>query len=540
MPSQNNAGRRKISLGIKLAVPVVVMLGVVCMVIGISTFIQSKACDIRDRSIVYATKASEMKWQVVQVQQWMTDVAATRGEDGLTDGLGMTKLHADGFLNNLADYRQFFQDSGDAESLNTLDGLESAFLAFVETGREMTAAYMSNGTEAGNKMMRPFDSTADRLAEALDPFIKAQTTQLEEANHSVVQATWLLNVSVLAGGGMAVLLTAWLAWSVNRSISGPIGRIVTELMEGSSHVTAAANSIATASSSLAMGTSRQAAAIEETSARIQEMSAQTRQNAAAADKARTMAGVGRSSADKGMESVARMSQAIVDIKKSADQSAKIVRTIDEIAFQTNLLALNAAVEAARAGDAGKGFAVVAAEVGQLAHRAADAARGSGEMIRQAVEHAGRGVELTSLVDASLSAISSSTRDADGAVEEIAAANQEQALGIEQINMAMAEMGSITQQTAATAEETACASVELSAQAKALDNMVHQLMSIVGGRASQAMVSGYRADPEDSPAHGNPRDGMCVDPARAPHATPPRTDFRRPSPSRQVRPSDNIR
>ena len=402
------AGRGKVSLGIKLAVPVVVLLGVVGMVIGISMFIQNKACDIRDRNVVFAMKAAEMKYQVVQVQHWLTDVAATRGEDGLIEGFDRARQHHNVFLTNLAEYRQFFQDDGDTESMNQLDGLESAFLAFYETGREMAAAYVERGTAAGNRMKGPFNTTAERLTTALDPFIHVQATQLEAANHSVVQATQVLNVSVLLGGGLAVVLMAWLAWSVNRSITRPIGRIVTELTEGSSHVTAAANSIATASSSLAMGTSRQAAALQETSARVQEIAAQTRQNVAAAEKARAMAGVGKASADKGLQAVARMSQAITDIKKSSDQSARIVRTIDEIAFQTNLLALNAAVEAARAGDAGKGFAVVAAEVGQLAHRAADAARSSGEMIRQSVEQAGRGVELNAAVDASLAEISSST------------------------------------------------------------------------------------------------------------------------------------
>ena len=130
---------------------------------------------------------------------------------------------------------------------------------------------------------------------------------------------------------------------------------------------------------------------------MQEMSSITRQNALNARDANGIAEEARNSADRGVESMNRMSSSINRIKSSSDATAKIVKTIDEIAFQTNLLALNAAVEAARAGDAGKGFAVVAEEVRNLAHRSAEAAKNTTNLIEEAVRNSEDGVKINSEV-----------------------------------------------------------------------------------------------------------------------------------------------
>jgi methyl-accepting chemotaxis protein len=167
----------------------------------------------------------------------------------------------------------------------------------------------------------------------------------------------------------------------------------------------------------------------------------------------------------------RLSQAIVDIKRASDETAKIVKTIDEIAFQTNLLALNAAVEAARAGDAGKGFAVVAEEVRNLAMRSAEAAKNTARLIEEAVHKAEGGVTLNQEVLQNLEEIVSQVHKVSEVIGEIAAASEQQQQGVVQLNTAVEQLNQVTQQTAANSEETASTAQELSIQAAEMRHLV---------------------------------------------------------------------
>jgi methyl-accepting chemotaxis protein len=227
------------------------------------------------------------------------------------------------------------------------------------------------------------------------------------------------------------------------------------------------------------------------------MSSMTKQNAANANEANTLAAAARSGADKGMQAMERMAGAIDDIKKSSDETAKIVKTIDDIAFQTNLLALNAAVEAARAGDAGKGFAVVAEEVRNLAQRSAEAAKNTANLIEGSVKNADGGVLISNEVAQALGEIADGARKVNDLVAEIAAASNEQNQGIAQISTGIAQMDSVTQQNAANAEESASAAEELSAQAQELQAMTASYR--LSQQAAAAPVA--RAQPVARPAVG---------------------------------------
>ena len=248
---------------------------------------------------------------------------------------------------------------------------------------------------------------------------------------------------------------------------------LSQVAQGTEQVSAAGQQISSGSQSLAQGANEQASSLEEVSSSLEEMASMTKQNAENASQAKELAGIANNNTAQGKQDMTRMSDSINKIKVSSDQTAKIVKTIDEIAMQTNLLALNAAVEAARAGEAGRGFAVVAEEVRNLAQRSAQAAKNTADMIADSVRNADEGVKIAVDVSKSFESIATSNAKVNDLISEIAAASQEQSQGIDQVNTAVAQMDKVTQQNAANSEESASAAEELSSQAEELQNMVGQ-------------------------------------------------------------------
>ena len=286
----------------------------------------------------------------------------------------------------------------------------------------------------------------------------------------------------LALGGL--ILGIFLAALITRSITGPIQRVIESLTSGSAQVFSASNHVAQASQEMASGASQQAASLEEISASLEEVTSMTHENAENAHKADESSHQVLGATEQSIAAMRRMAEAIGRIKGASDQTAKILKTIDEIAFQTNLLALNAAVEAARAGESGKGFAVVAEEVRALAQRSAEAARNTAALVEESQKSAQDGVLASESVTQSLQQIDAAVRQVSERVGAVSSASVEQTQGIDQINTAMAQLDTVTQQSAANAEESASASEELSAQARELNSSVAVLTLIIQGRAQQ--------------------------------------------------------
>ena len=264
------------------------------------------------------------------------------------------------------------------------------------------------------------------------------------------------------------------------SLVKPIRRIVLGLKDGADQVAAASNEVSSSSQHLAEGASVQASSLEETSSSLEEMSTMTKQNADNASQAKSMMTEAKVVVEKANNQMVQLMQAIGEITRSSEETGKIIKTIDEIAFQTNLLALNAAVEAARAGEAGAGFAVVADEVRNLALRSAEAAKTTSELIEKTIKAVKNGNEITVATQAAFRANADISGKIGHLVEEIAAASQEQAEGISQVNKAVADMDRVTQQTAATAEESASAAEEMNAQAQQMRGYVEELTVVIGG------------------------------------------------------------
>ncbi|MFO0775886.1 MAG: methyl-accepting chemotaxis protein [Nitrospiraceae bacterium] len=237
------------------------------------------------------------------------------------------------------------------------------------------------------------------------------------------------------------------------------------------NVSAAAQEITKGNEDLAQRTSQQAGALEETSASMEEMTSTVKQNADNAKQANQLAIAARDVADKGGSITTRAVSAMEEINKSSKKIADIITVIDEIAFQTNLLALNAAVEAARAGEHGRGFAVVATEVRNLAQRSATAAKEIKGLINESIQRVSDGSELVNQSGKTLDEIVGSVKRVTDIIAEIAAASQEQAQGIDQVNKAISQMDEGTQQNAALVEETTSASQSMTEQAEELTRQV---------------------------------------------------------------------
>jgi methyl-accepting chemotaxis protein len=212
------------------------------------------------------------------------------------------------------------------------------------------------------------------------------------------------------------------------------------------------------------------------------MGAMTKQNAGNATMSDDLMQEANKVVSRANDSMTRLTASMQNISKASEETSKIIKTIDEIAFQTNLLALNAAVEAARAGQAGAGFAVVADEVRNLALRAADAAKNTAELIEGTTKKVTEGSELVTKTNDEFTEVAKSTAKVGELVGDIAAASNEQAQGIDQVNSTMTDMDKVVQQTAGNAEESSSVSEEMNAQASQMLSYVEELVAIVGGKS----------------------------------------------------------
>jgi len=429
---------------------------------------------IKDESATYALLAKDMEKDVTQVQQFLSDISATRAQDGLDDGFKKAAEYHEGFNGSLAKFEQFFSAKGDQQSLASIKTVKDSFEVFYADGVKMAHAFIDGGPAEGNKLMGGFDNASLKLQDALAPFIKAQLDGMDTAVKTANNEVARVRTVGLATGLAVILITIFMASATIRSITRPLGlmqatisevektsdftrkvlvdstdevgqtaKAFNQLMNRMSEIIrqtrTSVDGIASASQDLTLsigkmtdGSHQQleasttvAATTEEISVAISEMASHTKESESLSDISRKET---RQALAITHESMAGMNRTAVAIKESADNVARlskssdeisgIITIIKEIADQTNLLALNAAIEAARAGEQGRGFAVVADEVRKLAERTGKSTGEIGGLINTIQMEIGQTVETMKAADEQVTHSVETAKLASEALEKI--------------------------------------------------------------------------------------------------------------------------
>ncbi len=468
---------KKIAAGFTLMIVLAVLIG------GVGTWKASTVeVDVRDLNDTHLP-LTQLMGKVANTagdQDLAAIMFAFHGEERFVADFNRLDEVEDGYFEELTAHiagDQYLVDSG---WLGMIDQLATKHDEFVQAAKTMmeaarsqdqalvatTADLLEERAQAFKKAVAGFDDTNTREAKTV------AADGLAASSSSKMVMSILSIVILLVGSGLAYLLT--------RAITKPLTRAINDINEGASQVAEASGQVACASQSLAEGASEQAASLEETSASLEELTAMTRQNSQNAQQANVLMQEATKVGGRANASMVDLTSAMQEVTRASEDTSKIIKTIDEIAFQTNLLALNAAVEAARAGEAGAGFAVVADEVRNLAMRAAEAAKNTSNLIEGTLKRVQESTTLLGTTNEAFAGVSESSAKVSLLISEIAAASKEQSQGIDQVSGAITEMDQVTQQNAAAAEESASASEELSSQAEVMRDTVADLGALIGG------------------------------------------------------------
>lgn len=486
-----------------------------CLLIGFSVWLWLSLGALRDDVNIHLTRQLEltlsikdMDRDVVQVQQFLSDISATRALDGLDDGFKRADAVRAEFLQHLAHAETAARLSGQSQVLKELSRSRLDFDAYYSAGVSMAQAYVQGGTQQGNPLMPSFDKASEAIQTSMARLVEESNQSIHVATDGVSAQAHLLRQMAFGLCATILLMIVMMNLLISRSIVQPIhgvvqlldgvaqgnlsqhidvtGRdevsqlrqalssmqqqlagVVTTVRQGSEGVATASAQIASGNQDLSARTEQQASALEETAASMEQLSATVKQNAENAQQANEMAHAASSTALQGGEVVAEVVETMKHINDSSKRIFDIIGVIDGIAFQTNILALNAAVEAARAGEQGRGFAVVASEVRSLAGRSGEAAKEIKTLIGASVERVEQGTVLVGKAGVTMGEVVSSIRRVTDLMEEISSASREQSQGVSQVGEAVTQMDQVTQQNAALVEEMAAAASSLKAQAQDL-------------------------------------------------------------------------
>ncbi len=470
----------------------------------------------RTESYVFAMKAKEMQVAVIQVQQFLSDISATRGAKGFDDGLEKAKSQAEKFNGLYNDFKAMFSRKNDTANLAAMEKMKNDFAAYYEMGKTMAGVYIKDGPDEGNKLMEKFDPLAEQITKEIDAFMESQNKELDD-NLRGVSSDIHESRKVNVGLGFAILaiiivMTSFIIRGIKKNVvkisdfveamakgdfvsslvveSGDelgqiagqltsmkheVATMLREIMNSNEQLTSSSQELSAISKQMLAGAEQTSSRSNTVAAASQEMSTNMSSVAAATEQAATNVGMVASATEEmtatineisqNTEKTRSISEEAVVISKSASQKiddlgnaarevGKVTETITEISEQTNLLALNATIEAARAGEAGKGFAVVANEIKELARQTASATL----EIKQKIDSIQGSTEGTVQEIEGISKIIVEVNDMVAiiatAVEEQSATTKEIAENVNQASMGIQEVTENVSQSSTVAEEIA--------------------------------------------------------------------------------------
>lgn len=467
---------------VKMNIRSLFRLSALLLVLTVSIFISSnfiQISQIKSNNKVLSDydhasiSAMDVKFHVVQIQQFLTDASLTGDLEGIKE--------AETHLSELKKSVKFLKGITPSEE-KLLETVESESQALLEVGKEMVDAYLKQGKEAGDQIMKRKDTGLDDKSDLLSRDVDLMVSEINKlkvnSQNNLDHAILNLKNSILI---LTVILFSMMAgiFSLLRSRINDVAILIQDLIQAGQQVSLAGQEIASSSQSLSQSATKAAASIENTSASTEEIHSMIQSNAENAGHAKELSVIAQDKAQKGKNEVINLIASVDTISMSSRKIEEIITVIDDIAFQTNLLALNAAVEAARAGEQGKGFAVVADAVRGLAQRSANSAKEINDLIKSSVDQIEQVSDVASHSGKALEEIVSFVEKVTQLNTEISSGSHEQSRGIELINRSINDLDQVTQSNAAAAEQCASASEELAAQSQQLLEHTKQLSNIVG-------------------------------------------------------------